>query len=136
MVDIQPRTVETQFDPGSPWLVHVDRKFNESITLDLTAFANVPALLTEARPGGYPMVKSGVRLARLASGLYGPATDATTAADFRGHLFEYHTLRPGATRTSAALMVHGTINAGAVPGGAPTTAQRASVPLIRYTDHF
>lgn len=133
MVDIQPRSVETTYDPGSPWLVHVDRKHNESITLDLTAFTG--ATLTDP-VDGVQYVKSGLRLARLGSGLYGPATDATAAADFRGHLFEYHRVAPGATKSSAALMTHGVINAGAVPGGAPTTAQRASVPLIRYTDHF
>lgn len=133
MVDIQPHSVETVYDQENPWLVQVERKYNESITLDLTAFTGVTAVLTN---DAVPHIKSGTRLARLGSGLYGPATDATTAADFRGHLFEYHALTPGATRSSAALMRAGVVNTGAVPGGAPTTAQRASVPLIDYRDHF
>lgn len=137
MVDIQPReTLNETFDDGAPWCVHVEREFNESITLDITAFTGTPALLSS--DGRF--IKSGVRLRRKAetgqdAKLYVPALDADTTT-FRGHLFGAIEVLPGSTRSSAALFTHGVVNTGAVPGGAPVTAQRSAAPLIRYIDHF
>lgn len=127
MVDIQPQTVlDESYADGKPWLREVDRKFNQSVTLDLTAFTD--AGLLDAATGTYPaMVKSGVAIREGATaGLYVPAVDAETA---EGHVFTATPKATGSTRAAAAMMTHGVVNESSVPGGLPTGGRPA---LIRY----
>lgn len=126
MTDIQPQTVlDETYTDGKPWLREVDRQFNESITLDLTAFTGA---LVDAASGTYPaVVKSGVAVKVGGTpGLYVPATGTDVAV---GHLFSAVQKVTGSTRAAAALMTHGVIDESNVPGGMPSGAKPA---LIRY----
>lgn len=121
MVDIQPQTVQdSTYDDGAPWLLASDRSFNRSITLDLSRFGS------ELRSPDGRFVLSGVALAKAPDGLWGPAGDQKAA----GHLLAPVEVVAGSTRASAVLVTQGTVNAAAVPGGAPAKGNRP--PLIQY----
>lgn len=127
MVDIQPRQVlDEEFTTGRPWLLHVERKDNESVTLDVAAFLAADAEL-RVTSGTQTYIRSGVAVSINGSGL-GVPTPAGGVV--RGHLFTDEPVRTGQTRASQAIACRATVAEDAVPGGIPEDATRPST--VRY----
>jgi hypothetical protein len=122
MVDLQPYDTSETYEDGKAWLVQVDRKFNETVTLDLAAFT-APAILS----ADSKFILSGVPLKDNGSGLKIPALGASDT--IIGHLFGTERKGTG-TRAVAAMMTHGVVDRSEVPGPVGGTAVLPA--LIRY----